>query len=155
MFIGEREVKSFEAVEGGDWIKVLFTNDERIELSGTLFFKIQTEVPLPGITTSQLVGSYFATELLRSLAINRIQLGMLSHVNAAIENLIENKREKAFAHPFGKKYPLQVTFDQLLAMADQAEQQEEAEKENKKLAEAAAVTENVASEAEAVAAETV
>lgn len=127
-FIGEREIKSFSANENGDWIKVEFENGEHAEMSGTLFFNVQTDKPLPGATTSQLVASYFATNLLKELAVNRIELGMLSHVQAAINNLIEVKKEKAFAHPFGKKYFLQVTFDQMLATAQEAEDEEEAER---------------------------
>lgn len=135
-FIGEREIKTFTAEQNGDWIIVDFTNGERVEMSGTLFFYVKTESPIEGTTTTQLVASYFATELLKQLAINRIQLGMLSHVMNAIENLTDAKKERAFTHAFGKKYLLEVGFDQMLAEADASEEQEKAEAENKRLAEA-------------------
>lgn len=133
-FIGEREIKEFRAEQNGDWIIVDFVNGEQLELSGTLFFKIQTEQAVPGVTTTQLVASYFATELLKDLAMNRIQLGLLSHIMNAIENITEVKKERAFSHQFGQKYILQVGFDQMLAEADAAEQEDEAMRENERLA---------------------
>lgn len=133
-YIGEREIASFEAKEEGNWIVVTFTNGETAEMSGTIFFKVQTEAPVEGTTTSDLVASYFATELLGELATNRIQLGMLSYIMNAIENITNVKKERAFTHAFGKKHLLQVGFDQMLMAADEAEQQEEALKENERLA---------------------
>lgn len=133
-FIGEREIKEFRAEQNGDWIIVDFVNGEKLEISGTLFFKIQTEQPVPNVTTTQLVASYFATELLKGLAMNRIQLGMLSHIMNAIENITEVKKERAFTRQFGHKYILQVGFDQMLSEADAAEQEDEAMKENERLA---------------------
>ena len=133
-FIGEREIKEFRAEQNGDWIIVEFVNGDKLELSGTLFFKIQTEKPVPNVTTTQLVASYFATELLKDLAMNKIQLGMLSHIMNAIENITEVKKERAFTRQFGHKYILQVGFDQMLSEADAAEQEDEAMKENERLA---------------------
>lgn len=136
-FIGEREIASFSASEDGNWITAKFTNGEQAEMSGTLFFEIQTDEPVPGVTTSQLVASYFATNLIKELAINRLELGMLSHVQMAIDNIVEVKKERAFAHPFGKRHFLQVTMDQLLATADEAEEEAKAQAENAKAAQEA------------------
>ena len=83
------------------------------------------------MTTSQLVGSYFATNLLKDLALNGIQLSMLSHVMTALENLVENKKDRAVGHMFGKKYFLQVGIDQILTAADEAEEMEKAAEEVK------------------------
>lgn len=123
-FIGEREIKGFETTDGGEFVSVEFVNGEKVDMSGTVFFKIQTEEALPGVTTTQLVASHFATELLKDLAINRIQLGMLSHIMNAIENIVDVKKERAFTRSFGKKYLLEVGIDQMLAEADAAEEED-------------------------------
>jgi len=138
MFIGEREVKDFTASEGGDIVHIVFTNGEKTEMSGTLFHEIQTEEAVPGVTTMQLVGSYFATEWLKDLALNHVQLGTISTILSAFENIIENKKVKAFGHVFGRKHFMNVGIDQMMVEADTAEQEEEIERVEAEQKEAAA-----------------
>ena len=120
-FIGEREIKSFEADRGGEFINIEFIDGYKTTMNGTVFFHVKADKETPGTVTDK-VNHYFASKFIAELAEAELDYYFVSSIGTAMSVFAHNLREdairKAFQCSGGDAIPLQK-----LMPEDSAEQE--------------------------------
>jgi len=98
-FIGDREIKSFEAKGDGSTVSVEFVDGFKTTLSGTLFFYIKSEEKGNGGITDQ-INHYFAKKFIAELAEEGLEYYFVDNIGMAMKVLAHNLREEAIKKAF-------------------------------------------------------